>query len=132
MCAALAGMVAMFNVRRNYRFLHNRSMPDHYVENCVHILEKNPIVSSVHDVKSVTLGADRYRFKAEIILDSTQLCRLTIDRMNLDLNGNEVSQKFLEDYSSAFCLVIGDQIDEMERQIQQQMPEIQHLDIEPV
>lgn len=133
----LASTVALFNMKRNYRYLHNRSMPEHYTTQCLQILEQSPIISSIHDVKAIAMGADRYRFKAEIVLDSLALKDLTLQRLDVNMSKLRMESEshtndFLQKYSDLFCVVIGDEIDRIEESIRSKMPEIRHVDIEPV
>ncbi|ORZ34211.1 hypothetical protein BCR44DRAFT_1436793 [Catenaria anguillulae PL171] len=61
----ILGTTAIFLIRRNMAMLVETSMPPHREALVVSTLLADPIVKSVHDVKSTAIGLDGARFKAE-------------------------------------------------------------------
>lgn len=65
----LLGVVATFIIRSNATHLVGRSSPKRITDDIVHLLEVDPVVRSVHDVKATSIGVEKFRFKAEIDFD---------------------------------------------------------------
>ena len=76
----LLGSAAMFLIRRNISALVETSMNPQRQKEIVQVLEKDAVVTSVHDVKSTTLGPEWVRFKAEILFNGEELTRRLIER----------------------------------------------------
>nr|KAJ3418559.1 hypothetical protein HK105_008165 [Polyrhizophydium stewartii] len=71
----LLSSVATFLIQRNISGLVEKSMNAQKEANIIAILEADPVVTSVHDVKSTSIGPEWARFKAEILFDSEVVAR---------------------------------------------------------
>ena len=54
-------------IRKNRDLLVGSALPVKRVDRIVGLLEADPVVYSVHDVKAVIIGADRGRFKVQTL-----------------------------------------------------------------
>ncbi len=131
----LLGCVAVFLVIKNRSALLAPSVRPATHEKVLAILNADPIVETVKDVKATIIGADSVRFKAEIEFDGRAITQrhlagrdLTEDlaalKTGADLN------TYLEGFGDTLLDVLGDEIDRLEEQIREAVPRAQHVDLE--
>jgi zinc transporter 9 len=82
------------------------------------------------------LGADSVRFKAEVAFDGTEIARRLLAGTSLGttwaaLESPEDLERLLIDFGSQVTDAIGDEIDQLEEQLAEAVPEAQHVDLEP-
>jgi len=133
---SLLGFVAIILIRKNRNLLVGSALPEKRISRVIEMLENDPVVSSVHDVKAIIIGADRGRFKAEINFDaktlarrSIQRCRRCLQSLQSNLSPTEVENVMLT-YSTEMLAQIGDEVDRLEGMIRRELPEIRHVDLE--
>ncbi|TPX45862.1 hypothetical protein SeMB42_g03876 [Synchytrium endobioticum] len=138
--AVLLGSAAIFLIRRNIAALVETSMHPARQREIVQVLEKDPVVASVHDVKSTTLGPEWVRFKAEILINGEQVARRMYDR-NPNLCKREFqelkrvsSEKELKNWmilsGGKVVSALGWEVDRLENNIKKKVPEARHIDLE--
>ncbi|KAJ3089466.1 hypothetical protein HK100_007739, partial [Physocladia obscura] len=71
----LLGALSIFLVRRNIASLVERSMDANRKDYIVAILEADPVIRSLHDVKTTEIGPDWVRFKAEVLFDGEEVTK---------------------------------------------------------
>ncbi|KAJ3173554.1 hypothetical protein HDU88_002640 [Geranomyces variabilis] len=136
----LLSCVATFLIKRNIAGLVETRMPIHREREIVSELESDPVVSSVQDVKSTTLGPDWARFKAEILFNGEEVTARYISR-NPELFAAEVetlktlqTRRQVEDWVSRqggrIVSHLGTEVDRLEFNIMQKRPEVRHIDLE--
>jgi zinc transporter 9 len=132
----LLGCVAALLVVKNREFLLDKAMPHALEERVLAILNAEPVVEKVIDFKSTTLDINTYRVKCEIEFNGTELLK--------DINKyGELHEEFdaiQTDYSKfvRFCTemsdraprLIGTKINEIEKNIKENIPQVRHIDIE--
>jgi zinc transporter 9 len=133
---ALLGASAIFLIDRNRRFLLGLAPSSESVERMVRVLEQNPLVAKVADVKVSQLGADSIRFKAEVEFDGEKLARRLVAERDLAqtfsrLSGPEALERLLVEFGGQVTDAIGDEIDRIEAELADTAPEAQHVDLEP-
>jgi len=132
----LLGGVAMTLIQKNRDLLVGSALPESRISRVVAMLETDPVVFSVHDVKAIIIGSDRGRFKAEINFDAEILARRCLERTKFDTKALE--QKLTEEevlayimqYSRSMVATLGDEVDRLEGIIRKELPEIRHVDLE--
>eukprot|EP01102_Stenamoeba_stenopodia_P022522 TRINITY_DN9423_c0_g1_i1.p1 TRINITY_DN9423_c0_g1~~TRINITY_DN9423_c0_g1_i1.p1 ORF type:complete len:117 (-),score=13.81 TRINITY_DN9423_c0_g1_i1:126-476(-) len=91
-----------------------------------------------HDVKSVVLGTNRARFKAEIQFNGAALSRLYRERhadrittllAERNLQDPKQVAEVMEVYSDEFLLHLSDEVDRIEKRIKTEVPECKHVDL---
>lgn len=132
----LLGVSAVFLINRNRRFLLGLAPPSESIAKMVAVLESDPVVSRLHDVKVSHLGADSVRFKAEVTFDGRELARRLLTRQDLrnalsSLDEREAVERLLIEFGGQVADMIGDEIDRLEKQLVEAAPEAQHVDLEP-
>jgi zinc transporter 9 len=138
------GGVSLALISKNRRLLLGRSMSLSRVAALRRLLEDEPSVRQVHDIKTVTVGPGISRFKAEVHFDSTQLALAYLDEgsnqeqlvesykraAEADDYSFEVQRLFLATCSLQGMLIAGE-IDRLEAIMIHRFPEIKYVDIEP-
>ncbi|KAL6996130.1 Metal tolerance protein C4 [Sarracenia purpurea var. burkii] len=138
----LLGMVAIFLIQRNRHALLGRAIDNHDMERVLHFLRNDPVVDAVYDCKSEVIGPGFFRFKAEIDFNGVVLVQNYLNRTGRE----EWARQFREagkekDDDSALLMVmsnygeevvtaLGSEVDRLEKEIQEIVPGIRHVDIE--
>lgn len=132
----LLGASAIFLINRNRRFLLGAAPPSESIARMVAVLENNPVVARIADVKVSQLGADAVRFKAEITFNGEELARRLLADRDLEatwskLRGPESLEQLLVEFGGQVTDAIGDEIDRIEEELADTAPEARHVDLEP-
>jgi len=133
---ALLGATAVFLIDRNRRFLLGPAPPPEAIERMVAVLEEDPIIERIRDVKVSQLGAEEVRFKAEIAFNGRELARQLVASKNLDeawskLESPDDLERLLTDFGAEVTDAIGDAVDRIEERLAEAVPEARHVDLEP-
>jgi zinc transporter 9 len=132
----LLGISAVFLINRNRRLLLEPSLPPERVREMVQVLEQDPVIRRIRDVKASRLGPSAVRFKAEIEFDGRALAQRLLQQYDLaqtvsGLQSEEDLRRFLLEFGDAFTEALGDEVDRVEEQLSKAAPEAQHVDLEP-
>ena len=134
--AVLLGLVAIFLVRKNRSALLGRTVTQGEQEAILEVLEKDPVVEQVHDVKATVMSAETFRFKAEIDFDGAEIARRALvdqdlEQITKDIGGSaEAMEQYLVGFGEHIVQALGDEIDRIEEQIQEEVPGAKHVDLE--
>ena len=97
------------------------------------ILQQNPTVEEVVDLRSRILDTETYRVKADVRFDGQELAK----KMETDLRAAfeeietyEHFAEFVSKYADELIDLLADEIDAIEKKIRQKVPEARHLDLE--
>jgi len=136
----LLSILSVFLIKKNINALVPSSLPPMALKKVVKVLEDSPIIISVHDIKSVSYGLDRERFKAEIQIDGKKLSEIYINSLPNNVKSEskklehckteEELKQFLNDYGNALVSTLGNEIVKLENEIQKIRPQIKHVDLE--
>ncbi|XP_021557281.1 zinc transporter 9 isoform X2 [Neomonachus schauinslandi] len=96
----LLGIVSAFLIYTNTEALLGRSIQPEQVQRLTELLENDPSVRAIHDVKATDLGLGKVRFKAEV-----------------DFDGRVVTRSYLEKQ-------------DFDQMLQKRNPEVRHVDLE--
>jgi zinc transporter 9 len=124
----LLSFVASFLIKRNISGLVETSISPERQNEIVMILQKDPIVMSVHDVKCTSMGSF-VRFKAEILLDGEEVARRYMSKEPNLMNAIKDEAWFLR-HSTKLIACVGAEIDRLERKVTDRRPEVKHIDLE--
>jgi zinc transporter 9 len=133
---ALLGVTAVFLIDRNRRFLLGPAPPPEAVARMVAVLEEDPIIEHIRDVKVSQLGAEELRFKAEIAFNGHELARQLLATHDLDatwsaLDSPQALERLLVEFGDEVTKAIGDAVDRIEARLAEAVPEARHVDLEP-
>jgi solute carrier family 30 (zinc transporter), member 9 len=134
--SVLLGAVAIFLVVRNRKALLGQNVHIEMQKKVLNVLEAEPSVDAIHDVKATVLGADSFRFKAEIDFDGTAVAKGWLagqDTAELFKRASSDAasfEQFLVEYGEHICNALGDEIDRIEAHIKEHVPGAVHVDLE--
>ncbi|KAI4387106.1 hypothetical protein MLD38_004964 [Melastoma candidum] len=137
----LLGMVAIFLIQRNRHALIGRAMDDHDVEKVLCFLKNDPVVDALYDCKSEVIGPGFYRFKAEIDFNGVMVVQNYLRRTGREEwarqfreaakeEGDGALVKVMSCYGEEVVTALGSEVDRLEKEIQELVPGIRHVDIE--
>ncbi|KAL9388244.1 hypothetical protein Peur_016849 [Populus x canadensis] len=137
----LLGMVAIFLIQRNRHALIGRAMDDHDVEKVLHFLKNDPVVDALYDCKSEVIGPGFFRFKAEIDFNGVVVVQNYLSRTGRGEWSRQFREaakekddaallKIMSNYGEEVVTALGSEVDRLEKEIQELVPGIRHVDIE--
>ncbi|KAM7257253.1 hypothetical protein ACFE04_012994 [Oxalis oulophora] len=138
----LLGMVAIFLIQRNRHALIGRAMDEHDMEKVLEFLKRDPVVDSIYDCKSEVIGPGSFRFKAEIDFNGVMVVQNYLRRTGREEwarqfrdaaakeKDDAVLLKIMSNYGEEIVTALGSEVDRLEKNIQELVPGIQHVDIE--
>jgi zinc transporter 9 len=131
----LLGAVALFLIYKNRENLLTPSVPQEDRDKLRAVLENDPVVERVSDVKATIIGADAARFKAEVEFDGRMVARRYMEGVDIEAIWNRINNKedlyaYLVQYGDELVDAVGDEIDRLEGEIRHAMPSVHHVDLE--
>lgn len=131
----LLGFVAIFIAYRTKSLLVGQAIPAATLKKILDILNADPIVEKVLEIKTAIMGVDDLRFKAEIEFNGEVIAKRFLDSgksdtEELDLSDPNSKVVFLEKFGEHLIELLGDEIDRMEKQIKTALPNIKYIDLE--
>ncbi|KAL3632817.1 Metal tolerance protein C4 [Castilleja foliolosa] len=137
----LLGMVAIFLIQRNRHALIGRAIDNKDMERVLHFLKNDPVVDAVYDCKSEVIGPGFFRFKAEIDFNGVVLVQNYLKRTGREEWAKQFREaakakddsdllKIMSNYGEEVVTALGSEVDRLEKEIQEIVPGIRHLDIE--
>lgn len=128
---AVLGLVAYYLVRENRELLLGRAVPEGVEDAFIAIVQRQPSVHNVRDVKTHQLTPEAYKLKAEISLDHEYLAS-QLGRMlpaDLSLTG-EARPRTLARLAVASSELIAAELVAIERAVRVEIPQARHIDLE--
>lgn len=137
----LLGMVAIFLIQRNRHALIGRAIDDHDMKRVLQFLKNDPVVDAIYDCKSEVIGPGFFRFKAEIDFNGVVLVQNYLNRTGRVEWARQFRQaanekdddellKIMSGYGEEVVTALGSEVDRLEKEIQELVPGIRHVDIE--
>ncbi|HNX10594.1 MAG TPA: cation diffusion facilitator family transporter [bacterium] len=132
----LLGIMAIVLINKNRSFLLSKAMPKELQKKAIEILESEPTIEKVLLFKSTVLDVNKYLIKCEVEFNASALIeRLEKNRFlkkeyEFASENYEGFMRFCVDYMDRVPRLIGQEIDDIESDIKQQIPQILFIDIE--
>ncbi len=129
----LLGAVAIWLIRRNAQLLVGSSIPATIRAQVLRIIEQDPAVEEVVDLKTRILDTETYRIKAGIRFEGDVLAaklRPQLREAYENIRTYEDFEKFALEFGDDVVELLADEIDTIERRIRRQVPQARHLDLE--
>lgn len=129
----LLGGVAIWLIARNTQLLVGASIPEPIRDQIRRIIEADPAVEEIVDLKTRILDTDTYRIKADIRFDGAALAdklRPELRAAYEEITSLEDFQKFAHEFADDIVELLAEEIDIIERRIREQVPQAKHLDLE--
>uniref|UniRef100_A0A8C4R9X0 Solute carrier family 30 member 9 n=1 Tax=Eptatretus burgeri TaxID=7764 RepID=A0A8C4R9X0_EPTBU len=135
---SLLGLVSAFLIYTNTQMLLGRSIQADQLQRITDLLENDPTIRAIHDVKATDMGMSKVRFKAEVDFDGRVLTRSYLERQDIEQMLNEIRQVQSAEALEAFMLkhgeniidLLGSEIDRLEKELKKWNPEVRHVDLE--
>ncbi|XP_053109673.1 zinc transporter 9 [Hemicordylus capensis] len=134
----LLGAVSAFLIYTNTEALLGRSIQPDQLQRITELLESDPVVRAIHDVKATDMGLSQVRFKAEVDFDGLVVTRSYLEKQDIEQLLQDIQQvKTLEELET-FMLkhgeniidTLGAEVDRLEKELKQRNPEVRHVDLE--
>lgn len=136
----LLSSVAVFLLRRNMKMILETAMPIEKAKLVTNIISSDPVVASIQDVKTASIGPEHSRFKAEVAFNGQELTRRHLRLKEVDLAWEltqikkfkqpQELQAYLTSFGAGVVEQLADEIDRLEDNIKSTVPEVKHVDIE--
>ncbi|EPY75662.1 hypothetical protein CB1_001596006 [Camelus ferus] len=134
----LLGVVSAFLIYTNTEALLGRSIQPEQVQRLTELLENDPSVRAIHDVKATDLGLGKVRFKAEVDFDGRVVTRSYLEKQDFDQLLQEIQEVKTPEELETFMLkhgeniidTLGAEVDRLERELKKRNPEVRHVDLE--
>ncbi|KAM8939512.1 proton-coupled zinc antiporter SLC30A9, mitochondrial [Pelodytes ibericus] len=133
----LLGAVSAFLIYTNTEALIGRSIQPEQVQRLTELLESDPVVRAIHDVKATDMGMSKVRFKAEVDFDGRVVTRSYLEKQDIDLVLNEILQVKTPEDLEAFMLkhgeniidTLGAEVDRLEKELKPMVADYSYLRI---
>uniref|UniRef100_A0A4X2KNL0 Proton-coupled zinc antiporter SLC30A9, mitochondrial n=1 Tax=Vombatus ursinus TaxID=29139 RepID=A0A4X2KNL0_VOMUR len=106
----LLGAVSAFLIYTNAEALLGRSIQPEQVQRLTELLENDPSVRAIHDVKATDLGMGKIRFKAEVDFDGKVVTRSYLEKQDFDQMLQEIQEVKTPEELEIFMLKHGENI----------------------
>jgi solute carrier family 30 (zinc transporter), member 9 len=130
----LMGGIAFHLALENKRFLLDKSIPSYEMEILNSVLKSNSLIKEVKDVRTVVLGPDRLKFKAEISLDNDAISKRIRAKYSKKLKTNsknsEKFEKDLIDFSNELIKEKVKELNKIKSDLKKALPNLQHVNLE--
>lgn len=132
----MLGVMAIILINKNSGLLIEKSIPEEVKERIIEILEADPVIEKVLEFKSAIMDVGKYRIKCDAEFNGNALAKEMFAQGVL----REEYEAVRDDYQEfiKFCVesvdrvprLVGNHIDRIEKKIQEEFPEVVHIDIE--
>ena len=132
----LLGIAAIILINKNRQMLLGQAMPENMKKEIIELLTEDPSIEQVLDFKSSTLDYGVYRIKCEIEFNGYHLLYAILKEDSLRDEYEDITKsyedflKFCVYYSDLIGRLMGKKIDEIEQEIKNRFPGVQHIDLE--
>ncbi|MEC9093425.1 MAG: cation diffusion facilitator family transporter [Planctomycetota bacterium] len=129
----LLGLIAIWLIGRNSKLLIGVSVPAPIREQVLNIIKQNPAVEEVVDFKTRILDTETFRIKADVRFDGEALAHKLEPELKSAFDKIKDFQdfrNFAQQYADDVVELLADEIDAIEKRIQENIPQAKHMDLE--
>jgi zinc transporter 9 len=131
----MLGVVAILLVRRNRQLLLGAAPAGGVTDRIEELLEADPAVEDVHDIRVVVLGSGAIKVAADVDFDARHLSKKMLGGMDLPaawekLDGPETLGQVLEEFGVRLVDSMADEVDRLEATVREVVPTATHVDLE--
>lgn len=132
----ILGILAIILIRKNHHYLIGKSIKEEVKEEIIELLLQDPCIEKILEFKSVAVNIGKYRIYVSVEWNGTPLYHEIYDAGELKEEFESVKDDFREftklmlKTTDRIPRVLGTHIDEIEKKITGQFPEISYVDIE--
>lgn len=133
---ALLGLVACFLIWKNSNLLVGQAIPVEDQARLRELLEAEPAVERIVRSATMVMGAQSFRVSAELDFDGRYFADRYLEDHDLEaihagLTTPEDLRNFLHTFGEHVVDGVGDEVDRIERRLQEQMPKAGFIALEP-
>lgn len=129
----MLGAVAVWLGVRNRSLLLGPAIPPALQADVEEFLRELPEVQRIRRVRSRIVGADRFRFQADLDFDGrvlgSRLVKLVHERHG-ELNDPEARERFAADFGEQMLDELGREVDRIEAKLEERFPRLKYVDLE--
>jgi zinc transporter 9 len=132
----ILGVLAVILIRKNHHYLIGKSIKEEVKEEIIELLLKDPCIEKILEFKSVAVNIGKYRIYVSVEWNGTPLYHEIYDAGELKEEFESVKDDFQEftklmlKTTDRVPRVLGTHIDDIEKKITSQFPEVLYVDIE--
>jgi len=131
----LMGVIAVWLGWRNRQLILGPAIPAAMQAEVAACITSQPSVTSVRDIKSRVVAADRFLFKAEVdyngrYLAKGQLAWAKAQLADLDTTDERRVEAFVGEFGERLLDALGREVDRIEADVLERFPDLKHLDLE--
>ena len=129
----LLGGVAVWLIIRNHHLLIGPSIPPHIRRQVRKIIEQDPAVEEVSNLRTRLIDTETYRITAELRFDGAALVEKLKPKLAQRYGRIETVDdfhRFAAEYADEVIELLGDEIDAIERKVCAKVPKARYLDLE--
>jgi|JI9StandDraft_1071089.scaffolds.fasta_scaffold04990_6 zinc transporter 9 len=132
----LMGWIAIHLAIENKKFLLDRAIPEYELKQLLEVLDNNPHIKSYKDVRTVVLGPNRLKFKAELELDTEKIFEESVKQAAKKVRSTLKHVKSDEELEGVFFnlghTLYANKLAELEKikkQLKDKLPNLQHVNL---
>lgn len=129
----MLGGVAAWLAVQNRALILRPAMPKKVEQGALAFIQSQPSVRTVRDVKSMVMGADRFKLKAEVEFDGGVIAAPLEEWVAAnvpDPADAEAVAVFTARFGAQVIEMLGDEIDRIEEELAERYPRVQYVDLE--
>lgn len=131
----LLAIIAISLMNLNRELLIGRAVPKSIRKKIFTILLNQGVVEEVHDFKTLMVATDGFRVKAEVEINGHYLADKIFESRDFNKAYKEIRDyhdfvRFLAMFSDEVTRTLGKEIDLLEKQIENEVPSVEYIDIE--
>ncbi|MCP5023513.1 MAG: cation diffusion facilitator family transporter [bacterium] len=130
--AGLMGFIAVWLGYKNRSLILGQSLPAETQSQVIDFLESQDTVEGVSRAKSIVVGADSFKFSAEIDWNGSALGERLVPWVqdNLPSKGSDALTPFCQEFGERMTQLVADEVNRIEGELRTRHPELIHLDLE--
>ncbi len=130
--AALMGFIAIWLGYKNRSLILGQSLPPETQKEVVDFLESQDTVERVARAKSIVVGADSFKFSAEVDWNGAALGEQLVPWAQGVMAGGKPDNltPFCREFGERITELVAEEVDRLELALRERHPELVHLDLE--
>ncbi len=132
----ILGFLAILLIIKNHNYIIGKSLKEDRTEEVIKFLLKDPCIENISEFKSVAIDINKYRIYATVEWNGSPLYEEIYEAGDLRKEFDDIKDDFREFTKLMFKTtdriprLVGNHIDEIEKKIREEFPEIVYVDIE--
>jgi zinc transporter 9 len=129
----MMGGIAIWLGIKNRTLLLGPAIPRETRAEIIAFLESRPSILRVRTAKSRIVGAERFRFMAEVDFDGAYLgrkLRTMVSERADGLSDEATHERFAAEFGERLVDMLAEEVDDIERAMAKKFPDVAHLDLE--